>query len=474
MKKGYYGIFFTLLLAGFIIQGCGSSDFMSGKMKEKNGDYKEAVINYEKELQKNPANEDAWFRLGCVKGMQMHDYEGMVAAFGEAEKLSSSHKKEINDCRVALWATHLRAGASADSANLYDKAIEEFKKSAVICPDSSLTYFFLAKAYQEKGDNDGVIACQKKIWEIDHDMGAYKLAGKLLTQSGLEKKDKFKKANAEGLRLQKDLKEIEKGSYESDVKRLLGEPDKKTKDKKNPRKMDWMYKKYGVTLTFEGEKVTNKKVDSGIIIKIDSSKYKEAVADFEKAVIIFEDIKKINPKDNENLNLLLQAYFEADRIQEAIDAFKLAVENDPGNKINHHILGILYRMINKNDTAIEEFNEAVKIDPDFSDAFYDIGATYYNWGVKIRQEEQERGDDSKSYKKKFEAALPWMIKVSEIKIKNAQDAASKEGKDWRTQLLPDDIRIWESIGTIYANLGKAKEAEKAFDEVEKIRKAFSK
>ncbi len=110
MKKGYYGFICALLLAGFIIQGCGSSEFTSGKIKEKNGEYKEAVSYYEKEVQTNPSNQDAWFRLGLVKGEKLGDYEGMVAAFREAEKISPAHKDEIYAIRYTLWANHLRAG----------------------------------------------------------------------------------------------------------------------------------------------------------------------------------------------------------------------------------------------------------------------------------------------------------------------------------------------------------------------------
>jgi len=478
MKKGYFGFVFALLFAAFIVQGCGSSDFTSAKVKEQNGDFKEAVNYYEKELQKNPSNHEAWFRLGRIKGEKLDDYEGMVAAFREAENLSSDNKNEIYRIRYIAWANHLRMGdeldkrASADSMILYDKAIEEFKKAVVIWPDSSLNYYLLAHAYKGKGDAENLFLTQKKIWELDHDVTAYKNAGRLLIEKGLIKKEQFRSMNVDGLRIQKNMKEIDKGSFEDEVKRLLGEPDSKIKDKKDPKKYDWKFIKYGITLSMEGGRVVNKKVNQKIDVKIDSSKYQAAVIDFNNAVNIFEEIKKSNPKDNENLNLLLQAYYEADRIKEATEAFKLAVDNDPGNKMNHYILGLLYRMVNKNDEAIGEFNEAVKLDPNFSDAFYDIGATYYNWGVKIRKEEQEKGDESKGYKKKFEAALPWMIKVTEIKMKNAQEAASKEGKDWRTQLLPEDIRIWESVGTIYTYLGKAEEAKKAFDDVEKIQKAL--
>jgi tetratricopeptide (TPR) repeat protein len=126
------------------------------------------------------------------------------------------------------------------------------------------------------------------------------------------------------------------------------------------------------------------------------------------------------------------------------------VENDPGNKMNHYILGLLHRTIDDYENAIVEFDAAVKIDPNFSDALYDIGATYYNWGVKLKKEAQEKGDESIEFKKKFQAALPWMEKVTELK--------------------KDDAKIWETMGTIYAVLGQNDKAIKALDEADKIRK----
>jgi len=60
----------------------------------------------------------------------------------------------------------------------------------------------------------------------------------------------------------------------------------------------------------EGEKVVGKKIEKKIELKMDSTKYYEAIVQFNSAVDVFEAIKKVNPKDNENLNLLLQAYYE--------------------------------------------------------------------------------------------------------------------------------------------------------------------
>jgi tetratricopeptide (TPR) repeat protein len=478
MKNNYYYVAFVLLFTGLMIQGfqCGSTDFTSAKMKEQQKDYNEAAKYYEKELQSNPLNHEAWFRLGRIRGEQLNDCTGMAAAFREAEKLSPEYKNEIYACRYKVWAQHLNDGAaffkraSTDSMIYYDKAIEEYKKSVESWSDTSLTYFFLAEAYQAKGDLENAILSQRKVWELDHDVDAYKRVGRFLIQEGLKKKEEFRSMNADGLHIQKNLKEVDKGSYKSDVMRMLGAPDSQKKDKKNTKREEWKYNRYALTLTMEGDKVFGKKVDKKVDLKIDSSKYYEALAQFNRAVEVFEEVKKVDPKDNENLNLLLQAYYEANRIQEATTAFKLAVDNAPGSKMNHYILGLLYRMVDNYDAALGEFNEAVNIDPNFSDAIYDLGATNYNWGVKLKKEAMEKGDESKSYKKKFEDALPWLIKATELKMKSAQDSVAKTGEDWHTKMQPEDARVWDTIGTIYALLGQSEKAMKALDEADKIRK----
>jgi tetratricopeptide (TPR) repeat protein len=459
MKSNLFYLFFALLLVGFLTQGfqCGSPEFTGAKVQEQNKNYPEAARLFEKEVQKNPANADAWYRLGRIRGMQLNDFDGMIEAFQESEKHSHEFSSDIRALRGYYWVQFINNGvnnknrATSDSLQYYDKAIEDYRTASKMRPDTSITYLYIAAAYKSKGDIANEILNLTKVWDMDHDKDVYKSVGRLYVQQGLEKKELFKTANADKLKLQKNLMEIDKGSYKSDVMQAFGSPDNQKKDKKNPKKEDWIYNQYSMTLTIDADRVVNKKFEKPYDFKIDSTKFFEAIDEFNKAVDVFETIKAADPKDNENLNLLLQAYYEANRSVEATKTFKLAVENEPGNKMNHYILGLLYRSVNDYDGAITEFNEAIRLDPNFSDAFYDIGATYYNWGVKMKKESQEKGDESVEYKAKFQAALPWMEKVTEIK--------------------KDDARIWETLGTIYALLGQADKATKALDEADKIRKA---
>jgi Flp pilus assembly protein TadD len=69
----------------------------------------------------------------------------------------------------------------------------------------------------------------------------------------------------------------------------------------------------------------------------------------------------------------------------------------------------------------------------------------------MKKSSQEKGEENEEYKAKFQAALPWMEKMTKIK--------------------KDDAKIWETLGTIYALLGQADNATKALDEADKIRKS---
>jgi tetratricopeptide (TPR) repeat protein len=465
MKNNKFYFVFAVILAGFIMQGfqCGSPDFTGAKVQEQNKNYPEAIRLYNAELKKNPSNQEAWYRLAIIYGTQMNDIAGMNAAFQEAEKISPKYTNEIKAYRTQYWVQSINGGVAyfkrvstdssrMDSSRYYcEKAIEQYKIAAGIIPDTSLTYNYLWRAYKARGDMDSMLVNMKEEWKWSHDQELYKVIGQYYVLQGLGKKEEFKSINSENLKKQKNLSEVEKGSFKSDVSRMLGAPDNIKKDKKNVGKEDWVYNQYGLVLTIEGEKIVGKKITKKIDLKIDSTKYYEAIEKFNKAVDIFEEIKTENPKDNENLNSLLQAYYEANRIFEATNAFKLAVNNDPGNKINHYILGILYKTVDNYEGAIAEFEEALKIDPNYGDVIYELGTTYVNWGVKLRDAAKEKKDESTEYKKKFQEALPWMEKA--------------------VQIEKDNVKLWDALGRLYAVLGQSKKAEKALDEADKIRRA---
>ncbi len=457
MKRNSLFILTLVLLSSLAFQGfqCGSPEFTGAKVYINQKNYKEAMRLLDIETQKNPANEEAWFLLGQLRS-EAGDYVGMNVAFNEAFKLSPKHHRDIQGIRYNKWAAHINPGitalqrASSDSMGYYDKAIEEFTKSIQAWPDTMLTYRYLGYSYQGKGDQEQALEAFNAAWQRGKDTESRKQAGRIFLQRGKSYKDQFQTENADKIRALENLSKVTKGALKADVMNMLGAPDN-VKRTRNSRKEEWTYTRYANLVVFvDGDRVASKEQKTPYNPNIDSTKHVAAQAEFATAVGMFEDVKSVNPRDNSNLNLLLQAYVEADRIREAINGFRQAVDNEPSNKLNHYILGVLHRTISDYPSAITEFDAALKLDPVYTDALFEIGATYYNWGVDMIREAQEKGSESDAYKEKFQAALPNLEKVAELK--------------------KTDPSVWETLGTIYARLGQSDKAMKALDTADKIRK----
>ena len=383
MRHNFFTMIMTLTVIGLMTQAfqCGSPELTGAKVYIQQKNYPAAIASLEKETQKNPANEEAWYLLGTLRS-ETGDYENMNKAFREALKISNEHAKEIYGIKYNTWGKLTNEGidflkkASADSLMYYDKALTELLKAATAWPETSITYKYIGIAYSGKGDYANAIGVYTKAWELGKDAESYKLAGRIYASQGLILKNKFESDNAEKIRSVKSLSELDKGSYKSDVTRELGAPDEEKVAKKkgkavkkdDSQKVQWVYNKYNVTFTIENDKVISKVFSQPYNPHIDSTSYFAAVVEFNKAVDVFETIKNVDPKDNENLSFLLQAYVGADRIKEATVAFKQAIVNDPTNKLNHFILGVLYRTVANYDDAIAEYNAALKIDPEYNDA----------------------------------------------------------------------------------------------------------
>lgn len=446
-----------VLVASLAFQGfqCGSPEFTGAKVYINQKNYKEAMRLLDIETQKNPSNEEAWFLLGQLRS-EDGDYAGMNVAFNEAWKLAPKHHREIVAIRYNKWAMHVNPGinalqrASSDSLQLYDQAIEQFNKAIAAWPDTMLTYRYLGYSYRGKGDIENALVAFRSAWQRGKDTESHKQAGRIYLQRGKSLKDQFQTENTDKIRALENLKRVAKGTLKADVMSMLGAPDN-VKRTRGSRKEEWTYTRFGnLVVNVDGDRVASTKQNSVYDPEVDSTKHRAAMTEFTSAVGYFEDVKAADPRDNENLNLLLQSYVEADRIREAIAGFRQAIDNDPNNKLNHYILGVLHRTVGDFTDAVNEFQAALKIDPAYSDALFDMGATYYNWGVDMIKDAQEKGTESDAYKEKFNSALPYLEQVTEIK--------------------KEDANVWETLANIYARLGQADKAMKALDTADKIRK----
>jgi tetratricopeptide (TPR) repeat protein len=458
MKHHVVKALLGIVLASFLFQGyqCASPEFTGAKVYINQKNYKEAIRMLEIEVQKNPTNEEAWYYLGSLKGDE-GDYQAMNKAFGEALKLSNAHASEIRAIRYNHWGQSLNTGvsylekASSDSTQYYDMAVNSFQKSIEAWPDTALTYRYLGYAYNNKGDYDDALTAFLEGWDQGKDVESIKRAGRIYILKGDSHKSKFEEANAGPLRILKDLTEVRRITQRNDVMQLLGPPDSTVKGPRGTRREDWIYRKYGLTISIDGDKILDRKfAQPAYKPQIDSTEYRLAQEEYAKADHALELARAADPKDAETLQALLKAYVESNRIGPAISEFEKEVKNSPENKQDHYILGVLYRTGGRFDDAIVQFKEVLRIDPNDCDTKFDLAATYYNWGVDIIHEAEDKAEQTVAFRPKFEAALPYMEQVVQCK--------------------KDDPNIWETLGQIYARLGQQDKAMQAFQQADKIRK----
>lgn len=480
---------FAVILVYLSVTGfqCASAEVTGAKVYMQRQDWYNAEKQLLKELENNPKNAEAWFLLGYVRGEQKN-YAGMLEAFNKSIEISNQFEKDIRNYKLKYWVDNFNAGVTyfsryqnnRDSAQYIEKAIESFKTATLIIPDSTAAYKNLAYCYLTKGDVESAVEPLKKAVELskEKDVDAMKILGKIYYDFASRHTSKFDDPS--------NKPEIRVGMSSDKVKSVLGEPETVIKPEPQqppapakgrrqakptptpappqPQVEKWVYPKYGLTLEIENNAVKTilfkgeKYEEGGVTIALDSTEFYAAKQWYDKAIDVLNKVRLVAPSDEETLAFLSNAYINAGRSEEAIEAFRASVEAHPENKYFHYNYGVLLLKAEKFEDAIREFSAALQIDPKYKEALYNLGASYVNWGVKLKQQAEDLAlrqnlEEQAKYenmaKEKFRQALPHLEKLTEID--------------------PNDIFIWELIGRIYANLGEVEKANEAFKKADELR-----
>ncbi|MBI4418670.1 MAG: tetratricopeptide repeat protein [Ignavibacteriales bacterium] len=446
----------TLLTSLLLFQGfqCASSEFTGAKLNIQQNNLPEAKRLLELEVQKNPQNEEAWYLLGWVNG-EGGDYEGMNAAYDKALEISPKFSKDIHGSRYNRWAQSLNRGlkylerASPESSMFYNNALEEFEKAMRAWPDTSLTYRYMGYAYYSSGRPENAVGAFTTAWEKGKDIESLKPAVRLYIEHGDQAKTRFEADNADKLKNISNLASIRKNTRKNDVIDMLGAPDRIRRGPRGTKKEDLEFRRFNLVVSIENDRVTAKTFSKPYTPDIDSTNYHKAMQEYDKAIRLLTEAKQAEMADAETLNMFLNAYIQTDRLTEAIAEYEQATATESTNKLNQYVLGVLYRSSGNYEKAVTRFHEALGLDSTFADALFDLGATYYNWGVEIMRSAEDKGVSTSEHKEKFKQALPYIERVSEVK--------------------PDDVQVWETLGTIYAQIGLQDQALKAFDRADSLK-----
>jgi tetratricopeptide (TPR) repeat protein len=173
--------------------------------------------------------------------------------------------------------------------------------------------------------------------------------------------------------------------------------------------------------------------------------------DTANALIALQDGFQKYPSDNGVLVELINIYINSGKTNDAMKYLSLAIEQDPENSTYYFAQGSLYDQVGEQEKSIQSYEKAIKVNPEYYDAHYNLGALFYNNGVKqieiaVKVPSNENARYEEELKKAdewFEKALPLMEKCRELK--------------------PDDPYALESLRNLYYRL-------KMMDKYEEIMK----
>ncbi len=188
-----------------------------------------------------------------------------------------------------------------------------------------------------------------------------------------------------------------------------------------------------------------------------SSILKEENKDYDKAIAIIKEGRKLYPS-NKNLSLQeVDIYIKTNRLQEAITNLETAANADPKNSLLWSNLGILHEQAGNPEKAEPFYKKAIEADPSNYDAVYSMGAFHYNKGFKLVKEAANM--DLKVYEKDG-------VKLEEQAKVHFKDALPYFEKAY--SLKKDDRQLLGGLQSIYRNLQDVKKLEEVTQALEKL------
>lgn len=169
------------------------------------------------------------------------------------------------------------------------------------------------------------------------------------------------------------------------------------------------------------------------------------IGDTAKGIEILGDGFAKHP-DNQGIVIeLINYYLINNRAEEALEYLRIAQEDDPTNLSFIFAEATLYDKMGDTDEALATYQRCLEIDPNYFNAYYNIGVMYYNKAVEMYKAADEIKTPDEYGKAQEEAdvvlkeALPYMEKANEID--------------------PEEPSTLETLKTLYYRMGMTEKYE---------------
>lgn len=302
------------------------------------GNYEEAKNIYQQLLETNPEDADLLHVYGILLA-QIGDFQNAVQYLENALKLEPNSSTFHNSMGNALWhmekypeaiqhyersiqlqpnsaVAHNNLGNLYCKINRYDKAVVHYQSAIALKPDYADAYCNLAIAQTQIGKKEEAIYnLQRALIEQVNHVGAHSLLAQLLHEKGRTE-----------------------DAFDHYKERLKIDP-------------------------YHAETYVNM---GGILVK--QGKLLEAIEYFDKALVI-------DPEHAEAHYNLGSTFLSLQDADQALVHYLRALKNKPDSDTYYNI-GVIYMYKDRHMDAIDYFNTAVQLRPDYFEAYVNLGSVY--------------------------------------------------------------------------------------------------
>ena len=174
-----------------------------------------------------------------------------------------------------------------------------------------------------------------------------------------------------------------------------------------------------------------------------------------KAIEYIEIRKQITPNNLDLITREANIYLASGNVEKALQSLLIAESIDQSNPTVYFAIGTNYDQLEDYDKAIESYQKAIELKPDYSDAIYNLGAIYFNQGVAIIK---EANDLPLSENEKYDAMVAKATVFYEKALPYLQQAY---------KLNPSDKNTLETLKEIYTRT-------KQYDKLKEINETIDK
>ena len=164
-----------------------------------------------------------------------------------------------------------------------------------------------------------------------------------------------------------------------------------------------------------------------------------------KALDVIKRGRSMYPDDFNLLITETNIYLAKNDVIDAQKNLNQAIDKDPKNPTIHFAVGTTYDQMGRIDDAEKAYLKAIELKPDFFDAIYNLGALYFNQGVKIFEEADKLSDMALYAKEKEKYEACWKKAMPQLERAIA--------------LQPNDVNTLYSLKQLYARLSMPEKAK---------------